>query len=79
MALSIADFVADRQVFCVAVAAFAAGLDVLQRCRLGRDVFAANPARHHAMELPCNGFVHLDPQVCQSAHDGIFMQNKAGF
>ena len=79
MALAIADFMADGQVFCVAVAAIAQGLDVFQRRRLGRDMFAADPARHDAMELPRDCFIHLDPQVCQSAHGGIFMQNKAGF
>lgn len=76
MALAIADFMADGQIVCMAVAAFAQGLDVFQRRRLGRDMFAADPARHHAMELTRHCFIHLDPKVSQTAHGGIFMQNK---
>jgi hypothetical protein len=79
MALAIADFMADGQVFCVAVAAVAQCLNVFQRRGLERDMFAANPARHDAMELSRDCFIHLDPKVSQTAHDGIFMQNKAGF
>ena len=75
MTPAIADFVADGQVVGVAVAAFAAGLNMLQRRRPGRDMFAANPARHDAVQLPRNGFIHLDSKVAQAAHAGIFVQN----
>ena len=51
MALAVADFMADGQVFGMAVAAVAQGLNVFQRRRLGRDMLAAHPAWHHAMQL----------------------------
>jgi hypothetical protein len=68
MPLAVADFMADGQVFRVAVAAFAQRLDVLQRGGLARDVFAADPARHHAVELPRHGLVDLVPGMPQPAH-----------
>ena len=76
MALAVADFMADGQVFGMAVAAVAQGLNVFQRRRLGRDVLAAHPARHHAMQLAGHGAVHLDAKVLQTAHAGIFIQKN---
>jgi len=78
MALAIADLMADGEIFCMAVAAIAQGLNVFQRRGLGRDMFAAYPARHHAMKLARHRFVHLDPEVTQTAHAGIFVQNRDG-
>ena len=75
MTLAVAGFMADGQVVGVAVAAFAAGLNMLKRRRLGRDMFAANPARHDAVQLPRNSFIHLDSKVAQTAHASIFVQN----
>ena len=75
MALAVADFMADGQIVGMAVAAFAAGLDMLQRRRFGRDMLAAHPARHDAVKLPRHGFVDLDPKVAQTAHALIFVQN----
>ena len=75
MTLTVAGFMADGQVVGVAVAAFAAGLNMLKRRRLGRDMFAANPARHDAVKLPRDGFIHLDSEVAQTAHALIFVQN----
>ena len=77
MALAVARFVADRQVFRVAIAAVAASLNMLQRGRLWHDMLAANPARHDAVQLPGNGFVHLDAEVAQTAHRHIFVQKQA--
>ena len=75
MTLAVADFMADRQVVGMAVAAFAAGLDMLERRRFRRDMFAANPARHDPVQLPRHGFIHLDSKVAQTAHALIFVQN----
>ena len=75
MTLAVADFMADGQIVGVAVAAFAAGLNMLQRRCLGRDMFAAHPARHDAVKLPRHGFIHLDSKVAQTAHALIFVQN----
>ena len=77
MALAIADFMADGQVFGVAVAAVAQRLDMLQRGRLGRDMFAADPAGHDAMKLAGDGSVHFDSEVAQTAHADIFVPNRA--
>lgn len=74
MALAVARFMADGQVVGMAVAAVAPCLDMLQRGRLGRDMPAANPAGHDAMQLPGDGFVHLDAKVLQTAHWRIFLQ-----
>ena len=77
MALAVADFVADGQVVRMAVAAIAPRLDVFQRRGFGRDMFAADPAGHNAMKLAGDGSVHLDPEVLQTAHAGIFIQKNA--
>ena len=69
MTLTITDFVADGEVFCMAVAALAERLNVLQRGGLARHMFAANPARHHAVELTGYRLVDLVAGVAQSAHD----------
>ncbi len=76
MALAIADFMADGEIFGVAVAPFTPGLYMLQRCRLRRDMLAANPAWHHAVELARHRLVHLDPKVSQTAHGDIFTQKR---
>ena len=76
MALAVAHLVADGQVLGMAVAAVALGLNVFQRRGLGRDMLAANPARHHAVQLAGDGAVHLDAKVLQTAHAGIFMQKN---
>lgn len=76
MALAVAHFMADGQVFGMAVAAVAQGLNVFQRRRFGRDMLATHPARHHAMQLAGDGTVHLDAKVLQTAHAGIFMQKN---
>jgi hypothetical protein len=77
MALAVADFMADGQVLGVAVAAFAQGLDVLQRGGLWRDMLSADPAGHDAMQLACHGSVHLDAEVSQTAHAGDFAAKHA--
>ena len=69
MPVSIALVMADCQIFCMAVATIAQGLNVLQRCRLGRHMFAANPARHYAMKLARNDFVNLVTRKTQFTHD----------
>ena len=76
MALAVAHFMADGQVLGMAVATVAQRLDVFQRRRLGRDMLAAYPTRHHAMQLAGDGAVHLDAKVLQTAHAGIFMQKN---
>ena len=75
MAPAVADFMADREVVGMAATAIAQSLDMLQRRRLGRDMFAADPAWNDAVKLPCNGSIHLDSKVAQTAHAGIFVQN----
>ena len=69
MTLTIADFVADREVFCMAVTALAERLNVLQRGGLRRHVFAANPARHRSVQLTGNRLVDFVAGMAQSAHD----------
>ena len=69
MALTIADPVADGEVFCMAVAALAERLNVLQRGGFARHMFAANPARHHTMQLTGDRLVDLVAGMAQSAHD----------
>ena len=49
MTLVIAKRMADGQITLVAVAAFAQGLNVLQRCINYVHMLPANPARHLAM------------------------------
>ena len=68
MPLAIAYLVADRKVFCMAVAALAERLNVLQRGGLRRHMFAANPARHHTVQLTGNHLVDLVAGMAQSAH-----------
>ena len=68
MPVSIALVMTDCQIFCVAVATVAQGLNVLQRCRLGCHMFAANPARHYAMKLARNDFVNLVTRKTQFTH-----------
>jgi hypothetical protein len=45
----VAQLVADGEVLGMAVAAFAAWLDVLQRSRGVRHMLATNPAGHHSV------------------------------
>ena len=69
MTLTIADFVTDGEVFCMAVAAVAERLNVLQRGGFARHVFAANPARHHTMQLTGYRLVDFVAGMAQSAHN----------
>ena len=71
MPLAIAYLVADRKVFCMAVAALAERLNVLQRGGLRRHMFAANPARHHTMQLTGYRLVDLVAGMAQSAHNYV--------
>ena len=75
MTLAVADFMANGQIVGMAVAAFAAGLNMLERRSFRRDMLAAHPARHDAVKLPRHGFIHLDSKVAQTAHALIFVQN----
>ena len=68
VALVVAQFMADGEVFLVAVAALAQGLDVLQRRRFWYHMLATDPARHHAMQLARHGFVDFVAGKAQSAH-----------
>jgi hypothetical protein len=68
VALTIADFVTNRKVVCVAVAALAERLNVLKRGGFARHVFAAYPARHGAVKLTRNRLVDLVAGKAQSAH-----------
>ena len=54
MALTIAHLMTDGEVFCMTVAALAERLNMLQRGGFARHVFAANPARHHTVQLTGN-------------------------
>ena len=69
MTLTIADPVADGEVFCMAVATQAERLNMLQRGGLRRHMFAANPARHHTMQLTGYRLVDLVAGMAQSAHN----------
>ena len=69
MALTIADPVADGEVFCMAVAALAERLNMLQRGGVRRHVFATNPARHHTMQLTGDHLIDLVAGMAQSAHN----------
>ena len=68
MALVVAGVVADGQVVLVAATALALRLDVLQGGVLKCDMFAAHPARHHAVHLPRHGFVNFDANKRQRTH-----------
>jgi hypothetical protein len=76
VALAVAHLVADGQIFGMAVAAVAQGLNVLERGGLGRDMLAADPARHAAMQLPGHSSVDFDSGVAQAAHSGIVGQKQ---
>jgi len=69
MTLTITDFVTDSEVFCVAIAAMAERLNVLKRGGIARHMFAANPARHHTMQLTGYRLVDLVAGMAQSAHN----------
>ena len=79
MSLTIAAFVADGQVVSMAVTAFAARLDMLQRGGFRHDMLTANPARHDTMQLTGDGLVHLDAKVLQTAHEMDFAAYARGF
>ena len=80
MTLTIADPVADGEVFCMAVAALAERLNVLQRGGLRRHMFAANPARHHTMQLTGYRLVDLVAGMAQSAHNyAVFISVATAF
>ena len=68
MALTIAHLMTDGEVFCMAVAALAERLNMLQRGGFVRHVFAANPARHRSVQLTGDRLVDLVAGVAQSAH-----------
>ena len=53
----------------MAVAALAERLNMLQRGGFARHVFAANPARHHTVQLTGNRLVDLVPGMAQFAHN----------
>jgi len=74
--LAVAHLVADGEIFSVAVAALAQGLNVLQRGGLGRDMLATHPARHRAMQLPGHGSVDFDSGMAQAAHAEIVGQKQ---
>ena len=59
VALVVAMFMADGQIFQVAVAALAQRLDVLQGGGFVGHMLATHPARYHAVHLPCDGFINL--------------------
>ena len=61
VALVIAKRMADGQITLVAVAAFAQGLDVFQRCINHVHMLPTNPARHLAMQLAGDGVVDFLP------------------
>ena len=80
MTLTITDFVADGEVFCMAVAALAERLNVLQRGGFARHMFAANPARHRAVQLTGNRLVDLVAGMAQSAHNyAVFISVATAF
>ena len=68
MPLVVAQLVADGEIVNVAVAAFAQGLNVFKRRRVGQYMFTADPARHQAMELTGNRLVNFAPRVGEFAH-----------
>jgi hypothetical protein len=59
MPLPVANGMADSQIFQVAAATLALRADVLQRCFRMCDMRTANPAGHHAVQLPGDRFVDL--------------------
>ena len=68
MAATVAHRVADGEVPGMAVAAFAERLYVL-KCGSGlRYMFAAYPARHHAVQLAGDRFVNFVTRVRKFAH-----------
>lgn len=71
MVLIVAELVADRQVFRMAVAAFAPWLDVFQRCGGGQHMLAADPAGHNTMQLARHCLVDLVAGVGEFAHEGM--------
>lgn len=73
MALVVAQLVADGQIFNMAVAAFAQGLDVLQRGGSVQHMLTADPTGHHAMQLACHGFVDFVAGEGESAHGSILI------
>jgi hypothetical protein len=68
MALVVAAAVADGQIFDMAAAAFAQGLNVFE-CGVGwQNMFAAHPAGHQTMQLARHCFVNLVPSESEFAH-----------
>ena len=63
MALVVAKRMADGQITLVAVAAFAQGLDVFQRCINQVHMLATHPARHLAVQLAGDGVVDFLPDM----------------
>ena len=69
MPLVVAKLVTDGQILNVAVAAFAQGLDMLQRGCFMQHMLTTHPAGHHAMQLARHSFVDFVAGKGQSAHD----------
>ncbi len=59
MALVVAMFMADGQIFQVTATALAQRLDVFQGGGFVGHVLTTHPARYHAVHLPGDGFVNL--------------------
>ena len=68
MALTVADFVADGQIFCVTGSTFAERPDMFQRSGLCRNVFATHPAGHLPVKLPGDYLIDFVANKGQSAH-----------
>ena len=68
MTLLVANRMAYGQIGLMAVAAFAQGLDVFQRCINHVDVLTTHPARHLAVQLAGDGVVDFLAGVGWFAH-----------
>jgi len=68
MTLVVAAAVADGQVFQMAAATLAQGLDVLKRGVCRQHMLAAHPAGHHPMQLACNRLVNFVSGESEFAH-----------
>ena len=78
MTTAVAKRVADGEVYCMAIAAFAERLDVLKACSCLQHMFAAHPARHHAVHLPGHRFINFVAGVGKFAHgrQRVFMTDS---
>lgn len=78
MAGLVAHGMADGQILQMAVATVGQWPDVLQGGRRGLHMIAADPARHLAMQLACDGLVNLVAGVAESAHTGLLGHGQSG-